>query len=338
VNRTWLRRFCLLVALHSFGLRASPPQIEFTPAFGVNVHIHSLKPGDLVHIRDAGFTWVRTDLMWAGVERKKGNFDFKSFDTFVRELQNHHLKAIVILDYGNPLYANAGDTSPYLSLVHTQEFRRAYATFCAAAVAHYSGLGFIWEQWNEPNNKHAWAPTPDSDNYVALMKAAAIEIRKKCPDEVLMGPASSQVDLPFIEACLQGGMLEYWSAISVHPYRAGEPEKAAKDYAELRAQIARYLPPNRSVPIVCGEWGYSTAWKRIDDLTQADYLARMFQLSRQENIPLTIWYDWRDDGDNPKEQEHRFGLIRRSPTGAFDPKPAYFAARKALTATSPESP
>ena len=37
----------------------------------------------------------------------------------------------------------------------------------------------------------------------------------------------------------------------------------------------------------------------------------------QKQIPcsLSIWYDWRDDGDDPKEAEHRFGIVRRKPTG-----------------------
>jgi hypothetical protein len=27
-------------------------------------------------------------------------------------------------------------------------------------------------------------------------------------------------------------------------------------------------------------------------------------------IPLSIWYDWRDDGTDPNEGEHHFGLVR----------------------------
>jgi hypothetical protein len=48
-------------------------------------------------------------------------------------------------------------------------------------------------------------------------------------------------------------------------------------------------------------------------------------------VVLSIWYDWRDDGDNPQEGEHRFGLVRRryyeGREPVFDPKPAYRAAQ-----------
>jgi hypothetical protein len=162
------------------------------------------------------------------------------------------------------------------------------------------------------------------------MKAACIAIRRQYPNEIIIGPASAGVDLDFIEACLRGGMLEYWSGVSVHPYRRNEPATAAKDFAKLNALVARYAPPGRKVPIICGEWGYSTSWTGFDDFKQADYLTRMIRFSRQEAIPLTIWYDWRDDGDDVANDEDRFGLVQRSPQGLFEPKPAYMAARRVL--------
>lgn len=312
-------------------LNAAPPELGITSAFGVNIHTGALLAGDLTRIHSAGFTWVRTDLTWQRVEHVKGKYDFSFFDRLTDGLRSQNLRVLAILDYGNSLYASPGEPSPFASQVNTEAFRRAYAAFSAAAVERYAGRGFIWEQWNEPNNEHAWPPKPSSDDYVALMKEACVEIRKKSPKEIIIGPASSYIDFAFIEACLRGGMLNYWSAISVHPYRRTEPETAASDFAKLRMLIARFAPPDRTVPIICGEWGYSSAWKEFDDFKQADYLAQMFHLNRRENIPLTIWYDWRDDGDDPNEPEHRFGLIRRSSIGSFEPKPAYFAVRKFLS-------
>jgi hypothetical protein len=41
-----------------------------------------------------------------------------------------------------------------------------------------------------------------------------------------------------------------------------------------------------------------------------------------EGIPLSIWYDWRDDGTDPKEPEHHFGTVRHS---LQETKPSYSA-------------
>ncbi len=64
---------------------------------------------------------------------------------------------------------------------------------------------------------------------------------------------------------------------------------------------------------------------------QAKYVARQFLANLANDVALSIWYDWRDDGDNPQEAEHRFGLVRRKyhegRDPVFDPKPAYLAVK-----------
>jgi hypothetical protein len=40
-------------------------------------------------------------------------------------------------------------------------------------------------------------------------------------------------------------------------------------------------------------------------------------------IPLSIWYDWKNDGTDPHEVEHNFGTV----TDQLKPKPAYTAVK-----------
>ena len=216
--------FLVAAALPGAAMRAAPPPLDITSAYGVNIHASLLYPGDLARIRAAGFTWVRVDLGWKSIEGARGVYDFSSFDVLARGLEAEGLRAIVVLAYGNPLYADWSDSPLYARRNGTEEFRAAYAAFCVAAVARYSGRGYIWEQWNEPNNKHFWPPTASSNSYVALMRRTCAAIRVHFPNELIAGPATSYVDLPFIEGCLRGGMLDYWSAVTVHPYRQSEPE------------------------------------------------------------------------------------------------------------------
>ncbi len=50
---------------------------------------------------------------------------------------------------------------------------------------------------------------------------------------------------------------------------------------------------------------------------------------------MSIWYDWRDDGTDPSEAEHHFGLARNQyepgRTQVYEPKPAYLAAKTLTT-------
>jgi hypothetical protein len=71
--------------------------------------------------------------------------------------------------------------------------------------------------------------------------------------------------------------------------------------------------------------------RAIDDKLQGKYLARLFLFNVLSGVPLTIWYDWRDDGINPSNPEHNFGIVRHDyhagVADVYDRKPAYDAAQ-----------
>jgi len=219
--------------------------------------------------------------------------------------------------------------------VQTDAGRRAFARWAAASVKRYQGRGYLWELWNEPNIGF-WKPKPDPLAYAALARATSAAIREAAPGEALLGPATSGIDLPFLTTCFGRGVLAEWDAVSVHPYRQNEPESVLLEYARLREAIRRAAPPGRDIPIVSGEWGYSAAWQNHDEDAQGRLLARQFLTNLSQRVPLSIWYDWRDDGADPKEAEHHFGTVGlpQQVTGkpAFRLKPAYQEAR-ALTTT-----
>ena len=87
-----------------------------------------------------------------------------------------------------------------------------------------------------------------------------------------------------------------------------------------------YAPPERqNLPIVSSEWGYSTAEGAVSEARQAQYLVRQWLANLATGVNLSIFYDWRDDGDDPKDREHRFGTVRRN----LEPKPSFLAAQNA---------
>ena len=69
----------------------------------------------------------------------------------------------------------------------------------------------------------------------------------------------------------------------------------------------------------------------MNEETQAVMLTREFLTNVANGIQISIWYDWRDDGNDPNEPEDHFGLVRNAyrpgQTPAYDPKPAYSAAK-----------
>lgn len=294
---------------------------------GVNIHFTDPKAGEMEMLA-GGFRIVRMDFGWGGIERKAGEYDLKAYDRLVQAAEAQHVKLLFILDYSNKLYDDG--LSP-----HTDEGRAAFAKWAAASAQHFKGRGILWEMYNEPNIQF-WKPKPNADDYAKLALAVGKALREAAPDEAYVGPATSTIDLPFLETCFKAGLLDYWSAVSVHPYRQTDPETALPEYRRLR-QLIRQYAKDKPVPILSGEWGYSTGWKGFDEDRQGKYLARQWLTNLYAEVPVSIWYDWHDDGTDPKEAEHHFGAVRheyRAGKDADDPvyeaKPSY-AAAKALT-------
>jgi hypothetical protein len=293
-----------------------PFSLVATDGLGVNIHFTDPKPGEMKQIAGAGFKIVRMDFDWSAIEKEKGQYDFSAYDRLVKSCDEHGLRILFILDYVNKHYDDA--RSP-----DSDESRAAFARWAAEGVKRFKGRKILWEMYNEPNIYPFWRPKPNVHDYVKLALATAKAIKAVAPEEIQIGPATSGIDLPFLETCFKAGLLEYWSAVSVHPYRQQVPETANDDYRQLRLLIRKYAPKNKTIPILSGEWGYSSVWPGFDDDRQGKMLARLWLTNLMNDIPISIWYDWRDDGPDPKEPEHHFGAVKQDGT----PKPAYVAAK-----------
>ena len=324
-----------LLSLASLSLLAASdlPPLLLPQGVGVNIHFTRGHEPDLDLIAAAGFKFVRMDFGWGGSERKPGEYNWADYDELTANLEKRHLRPIYILDYSNGLYE---DTITSRNPVNDKEQRdtaspqkpqsvAAFARWAAAAAQHYRGHSIVWEIWNEPNIGF-WKPKPDVRQYTALALATCRAVREANPQATLIGPASSEFPWPFLESFLSSGVLEYLDAVSVHPYRSYQrgPETAAEDYLKLRGLIERYAPENRKhIPIVSGEWGYATHVKGVSLETQAAFIVRQQLANLLQGVPLSIWYDWKNDGQDPNNNEDNFGTV--SNNLAF--KPSYLAVQ-----------
>ncbi len=312
-----------------------PPPV-LPAGVGVNIHFTRGHTADLDLIAAAGIKVVRMDFVWASIERQKDRYDWSAYDELTANLEQRGLQPLYILDYSNPLYEETvvsrnpvtGREQRDTASPQRPESVAAFARWAAAAAARYRGRRVIWEIWNEPNISF-WKPKPDVTQYNTLALATARAIRAVDPQATIIGPATSEIPLKFLEDHFACGILEYLDGVSVHPYRnyARPPETAAEEYARLRELIARYAPPGKQdLPILSGEWGYATHTRGVSLETQAAFVARQQLANLLAGVPLSVWYDWKNDGPDADEREHNFGLVHAD----LSPKPAY-PALKTLT-------
>ncbi len=300
------------------GAKGVHPTLRVMPVpvgLGVNIHFYKGNANDLSMLAEAGVGIVRMDVSWGGCEKTPGQYDFSQYDQLISDLEQRGIRLLFIIDYGNRHYDKG--LAP-----HSEACRAAYARFCAALARRYAGKKILWELWNEPNIGF-WKPKPNVDDYMAWCKAVVPAIRKADPTACIIAPATSTIPMPFLEGCFKRGLLDLVDGVSVHPYRSPRfgPETVLREYRRLASLIRRYEPAGRAIPILSGEWGYTTT--EMPRALQGKYLPRQWLTNMACDVPVSIWYDWHDDGRNPKEREHNFGTV----TWDYKPKPAYVAMK-----------
>jgi len=82
--------------------------------------------------------------------------------------------------------------------------------------------------------------------------------------------------MPFLEGCFKVGLLDYWSAVSVHPYSRVDPEST--DFRVLRSYAAPSLstpPPANASPSIPANGLFGLA-ERLNPDRQGQFLARQY--------------------------------------------------------------
>ena len=297
------------------------PSAQVGAGLGVNIHFYASFGysgngngfQDLKMIQAAGCGFVRMDMGWNAIETTLGQYNFGACDNLYSACVARGLRVLFILDYGNTLYG-ADPTS--------STWQKGYANFSAATAAHYKGRSNIYEVWNEPDGGLGLPGMSNPTTYMQVADLAVPAMRTADLSCTIVGPAAGSGDTSFLKSCIQQGLLNLVDAVSVHPYRSSAPETAMGDYATIGSLMQTY--GHKTVPIVSSEWGYSTgavgaSYTPVSTQLQGDYLARSFLVNLSQGIPLSIWYDWKNDGTDSTAYEQNFGTV----TADLVPKPAY---------------
>lgn len=304
---------------------------------GINIHTHASFPQTLEPIQVVGFKVIRTNLYWSHIETSKGEYDWSNYDKLIKKMDEAGIRPLLSLSFSNLLYepsvrvrsSSVGDTRTRIAAPASEVSIKAFADFAAAAAKRYKKSNVIWEIWNEPNYYYFWAPEPNPSLYASLASRACEAIKLADPNATVVGPSSAGTpfDDDYIEwwrPFLKNSSLECIDAISVHPYVWNTnkgPEINFKKYQHLRDLLAEYT--QRDIPIISSEFGFSTSDWNISEERQAALFIRNYMVNLLADVQISVWYDWRNDGEDPKNREHNFGII----THKRSKKPLYYAVK-----------
>ena len=282
---------------------------------------------NLDSITRVGIDSIRDEVSWGAVEREKGQLVMPDrFDTYVRQAARRRIEVLLILDYANRFYDD-GDRP------RSPEAIEGFCRYAEFVVRHFGSdvrLYEIWNEWDigiglpEPYRKGG-----SPEDYVALLKTVVPRIKAADAGVTVMagGSTSGGVKRGWFEDILKLGALDYCDAVSIHGYNysAAFPERgpeAAVAWMIDVQEMVRTYNDGRDVPFHVTEMGWPTHVTKggTDPQLSASYLARLYLLARTSPAFKGLWwYDFQDDGWDPKYNENNFGLVRPDLT----PKPGY---------------
>ncbi len=286
----------------------------------------------------AGVNTIRDEVFWDQVQRADGSFHIpQRIDALVDEALRHHITPMLVLGYGHPAHDQGGKPRSAQAL---EGFRR-YAVHVAK---HFQGRVRHFEIWNEWDADIGGGAAGDPDSYVRLVQQVAPALRALDPDLCLVVGAltpAAQFN-GWLNKALAQGLLKHADALSLHTYNYAEGRgKDTPDswHRDLQWFIDKELPQHpftRGKSVLVSEMGWANHQTGVSENLQAAYALRLrllslalaHQTAHTANPYLGHWwYDWQDDGDDPQEMEHRYGLTRRSGL----PKAAWTALKELET-------
>jgi hypothetical protein len=291
---------------------------------GVGVHYPNAPELELIH--EAHIQCIRNDATWSAIERQKETLAIPgSWDEYIDKARSLNINVLLILDYGNPLY-DGGDKP------ESDEAIAAFAHYAEFVVKHFKGRVHLYEVWNEWDISIGRTTPGDAVSYMKLLRTVYPRLKAIDPSIVVIGGASSGdgIRSGWLNKAVDNGLLDFSDAVSFHPYVFATSRSTPEDWATLVEATETDLQKGgrRSlVPIYITEvgWPTTTSPGGVSQDLQAQYISATFRIARSMPFVKGVWwYDFRDDGTDSTNNEHRFGLVDHS----LNPKPSYYSLQQ----------
>jgi polysaccharide biosynthesis protein PslG len=308
-----------------------------------------------------GITTIRLDLGWNDIQPASATIDrWDNFDRVVRAARARRLTLLPILAY-TPAWARpAGCTTAKCAPADPN----AFASFAATAAGRYAPMGIhTWEIWNEPNIVNFWQPTPNSTQYVNLLRASSNAIRTADPQAFIIsgglaptGTSQGNIaQLDFFSQFANQGGINLVNAIGYHSYSypvlpgynaswnawqkmfgtslSIESILATHGGASKKIWITEYGAPTNGpgAGATLSNYNLTLHPDHVDEALEAQMANDSVRLARASHyIGALYWYSYKNLGTNKADNENFFGL--REFDGST--KPAWRSFRNAIIATN----
>lgn len=287
---------------------------------GVSTHIgQSKQRADFVHdsLGELGLNSFRDEYSWNKVERIKGVLkapaSLMEMDRAIDLSRDKLIEPLLVLDYGNSNY-DGGDFPVSVSA------RQGFLRYVSFVVSRFKGKVRYYEVWNEWNigiGLPARLKRKGAANeYCLLLQDTYSLIKSIDRDAVVIGGSVANKDNGWIRQLLEAGCLKYMDGFSVHPYNFSEGSKATANevvkYIDQLNELLSLYNKGADFPVYITEIGWPShigPYGRSQKAAAEELVAFISEIDKRAYVRGVWIYDLVDDGSNPFDKEHNFGLF-----------------------------
>ncbi len=283
----------------------------------------------------AGATVMRVDAIWSMLEREPGKWNWEKFDRLVQLGEENGIELETLLGVcprhaAKPEYGaafdealknakNKNDPAVWGMLMGAAPKDESWINYVSTVVQHYKGRIRLYEIWNEPDLGF-WLGT--TDEYIHILRLAYDEIHKADPNALVLSggfatvlPHPGRAKNPDLQERVLAEASDSFDIHAIHQHGPFDEFQKAVDGELMRMRKSMKNPR----PLYFNETALtSTHW---GEKTQALTLVKKITYVMSIGAIGHNWYDLINDGDDPVNAEHGYGLL----TSRFQPKPAYAA-------------
>lgn len=299
--------------------------------FAVSTHLDRLSveqvEREVALLTAAGVKAVRYGMLWSQTEPEPGRYDWVKHDFLVDYLTGHGIQILPVLAQVPKWCSPAGESREFR--FHPPSDPAMFAEFVGRSVGRYRNMIHHWEIWNEPNSNNFWYPKADAVAYARLLELSYRAAKEAEPSCAIMNGGiaccrEGRINFAFLREFFCAGGGRWLDIVNIHPYAGpNPPELVWKETLASLRELQRQTDTVR--PVWITEIGTPLQERfACSPAEQAAHVVRNYLAAAAcPEVERVFWYDFRDDGIDPGQFEHHFGLVDHD----YSPKAAYHAYR-----------
>ena len=291
--------------------------------FSICTHSEWWSPGaqdkEVLAAALCGAKVIRDSVDWHTLQPAADRWNFAPMDSLVDSYGKMGMELQAMLAFTARWAAaeqlrNAPD---WLEWSRSKPDSAAWRNYAATVFARYKGKIRFWEVWNEPDLTGFNRMSPDE--YVELQKIAFEEARKVSPElKLLTGGYATLTPHPGLKSPTfqRDNLIAARGLYDIHAYH-----EHGSFPAYVRLLDEQFLPMRAAAKVTAPWYANETAIHSLGgtERNQALTLFKKLLFAWSRGAIGYTWYDLRNDGFDPKNAEHNYGMLDHE----FYPKPVY---------------